>query len=147
MAEASRDQALEDSRKRVSCLQRRLDMQQYAMQSAQLDAAAANEIADSARQQVATLAAEVHRAALRADAAAAHASGLEAALASADADLAEVRNMMLQQHTESGAASAEASAHTKGLEAQVRGLTSRLQVVEKQVQDRDRMLETGPRGI
>ena len=117
-------------------------MQQCALQAAQADATAANDAADEARRQVAHLAGEVHRATLRADAAVAHASGLDAALISADADLAEVRNMMLQQHTESGAANAEASTHTAGLEAQVRGLTGRLQVLEKQLQDRNKMLET-----
>ena len=142
LAEASRDHALEDSRKRASCLQRRLDVQQCALQAAQSDATAANDAADEARRQVAHLAGEVHRATLRADAAVAHASGLDAALASADSDLAEVRAMMLQQHTESGAVNAEASTHTRGLEAQVRGLTGRLQVLEKQLQDRDKMLET-----
>lgn len=142
LAEASRDQALEDSRKRASCLQRRLDMQQCTLQDAQADSAAANDTADAARRQVAHLAAEVHRATLRADAAVAHASGIDAALASADADLAEVRAMLLQQHTVSGAATVEASTHTKGLEAQVRGMTVRLQVLEKQLQDREKMLET-----
>lgn len=142
LAEASRDQALKDARTQVSCLQRRLDVQQCALQAAQSDAAVAIDNADGARRQLAHFAAEVHRATLRADAAVAHASGLEAALASADADLAEVRGMMLQQHTESGAANAEASAHTKGLEAQVQGLTGRLQVLEKQLKDRERLLET-----
>lgn len=141
LAEAAQEQALEDSKKRVSCLQRRLDMQQSALQDAQADASAANDASDVARRQVAQYAAEVHRATLAAHAAATYASGLENALKSADVELAEMRGLLLKQNAASGAANSETSVHMKGLESQIRSLHWQQQLLKNHMKDGQKAME------